>query len=37
MASFPKPEYIQNFIEEKLKKRSKLEKLPLLNGDGSTK
>ena len=35
--AFPKPEYIHNFIEEKIKKRSKGEKLPLLNGDGISK
>ena len=28
--ALPKPEYIQNFIEEKLKKRKKGEALPLL-------
>ena len=35
--AFPKPEYIQNFIEEKLKKTKKTEKLPLLNGDEFSK
>ena len=35
--ALPKPEYIHSFIEEKLKKRSKGEKIPLLNGDGFAK